>query len=326
MKGILKRFLKLFGIPIEWIRYYWMMVSFMWNGSNTFSKKNRTERIVLRIQILSHELDKGFSFAFPRKGFGKEKAKELYASLLEYQEIKDRKYYSSFLDGYEILKYYVDHKQEYGFDTSGIDISRISLDNGSCTDRISVRSRTGKDAKMMDFKELAYNRHSIRSFSEEPIPQEMIYNAVRIARSSPSACNRQSARVLYVGDPGIVNGILDIQSGATGFYNCKQILIMGADLRKYQYVGEMNTAYVDASLFMMSLIYAFQYMGIGTCPLIWDDFSNKRSRLSEFVKIPKYILIVGIIAIGFPQEDDKVAFSPRQDTEDYIILLDGTTK
>lgn len=50
-------------------------------------------------------------------------------------------------------------------------------------------------ATCQTFEEFAHSRHTSRWFTGEKVPVEVILKAVELARTAPSACNRQSVRV-----------------------------------------------------------------------------------------------------------------------------------
>ena len=54
-----------------------------------------------------------------------------------------------------------------------------------------------------EFYELMDRRRSIRDFSDEPVPKELIETAIRTASTAPSGAHRQPWRFVVVGDPKI---------------------------------------------------------------------------------------------------------------------------
>src|SRR5260370_20460237 len=52
-----------------------------------------------------------------------------------------------------------------------------------------------------DFLFRMSGRRSVRSFSPEPVPSELIENAIRCASSAPSGANQQPWRFIVVQDP-----------------------------------------------------------------------------------------------------------------------------
>ncbi len=76
----------------------------------------------------------------------------------------------------------------------------ISLDHQRYTP-----GETGRRAG--DFFELMDRRRSVREFSDEPVPRELIETAIRTASTAPSGAHRQPWRFVVVGDPEIKHRI-----------------------------------------------------------------------------------------------------------------------
>ncbi|MFW6075016.1 MAG: nitroreductase family protein, partial [Chloroflexota bacterium] len=53
------------------------------------------------------------------------------------------------------------------------------------------------------FYEMMRRRRSVRSFSTDPVPLEIIENAIRVAGTAPSGANQQPWRYVVVGDPEV---------------------------------------------------------------------------------------------------------------------------
>ena len=132
---------------------------------------------------------------------------------------------------------------------------------------------------------------------------------------SPSACNRQSARVMLLSDQELASKVLDIQGGTKGFKNANNCILVMADLNSYWYDGEMNTSFIDAGIFTMNL----KYYGIECCPLIWDDNTYRRNLLDEILDIPQNYFIMCVLAVGEADPNAKTLFSPRKDTNNIIL-------
>ena len=59
-------------------------------------------------------------------------------------------------------------------------------------------------------------RRSVRFFSDEPVPFELIENAIRCASSAPSGANQQPWRFVVVQDPAVKRKIREGAEGAEG--------------------------------------------------------------------------------------------------------------
>jgi nitroreductase len=57
--------------------------------------------------------------------------------------------------------------------------------------------------RAVEFLERMKTRRSVRAFSSEPVPYELVETAVRVAASAPSGANQQPWRFVVVSDPAI---------------------------------------------------------------------------------------------------------------------------
>ncbi len=67
-------------------------------------------------------------------------------------------------------------------------------------ERMSAADRSRASAEFLDRLK---TRRTVRHFSPEPVPIELIENAVRCAASAPSGANRQPWRFVVVADPDV---------------------------------------------------------------------------------------------------------------------------
>ena len=123
----------------------------------------------------------------------------------------------------------------------------------------------------MNFYDFAHNRHSFRYFDDSPLQEKDVFDAVKLAQTAPSACNRQSVKVYCVLNKKTCDEVLDIQQGAKGFEGVNGVFVITANVKRYAGVKEYSAPYVDGSIFLMNLLYSLNYYGIATCPLLFDD-------------------------------------------------------
>lgn len=171
-----------------------------------------------------------------------------------------------------------------------------------------------------DFQTLAYSRHSVRDFSDKPLSVEKIKKVVKLAQTAPSACNRQSSRIIHVTDREKCEKILNIQGGAKG-HSITELLLLVSDLSLYRFLSEMDTPYLDSGIFLMNLLYSCTYYGIDTCPLIWDDYGEKGTELRRILPIGKNMHVIAVIQIGEHRENSVHAISHRRPVEDVFIEI-----
>jgi nitroreductase len=173
----------------------------------------------------------------------------------------------------------------------------------------------------MDFACLALNRVSVRDFSVVKVSTDQIKKAVRIAQKSPSVCNRQSTRIYFMNDASkLVQG--SFLSGIRGMEGLiKQALIVTSDLSSFVTAGERNQCYVDGGIFLMSLLYSLQYLGLGACTLNWSVEKCDDKRLRKQFPVNSSENIIAFIAVGHLKDRFQVPVSSRLPTEDILRIL-----
>ena len=172
---------------------------------------------------------------------------------------------------------------------------------------------------IIDYDRFVQQRHSVRDFTDQHIPDDEIYQVVKLAQRSPSACNRQCWRVHVFTSAADKAKVLQCQNGNDGFgHLADRILLVTADLRAFISPGERHQAYTDTGMFAMSLLYALQAKEIASCCLNLSHSLFQEITLRHTCEIPEAETPVVMIAIGYPPESFKVAISTRVPTENIL--------
>lgn len=274
------------------------------------------EYVVTHIRILSHEIEKGFSLPHPRNGFGKAKIQKLDHLL----DVYEKRFWGADMQAYEnavrSVAYYIQNANQYELDVSFLTNKRydIELQPGLCG--VKTESRDVFLKHLNDsFDMFSTSRHSVRSFAPEKLRTEDIKKVIHLAQTAPSACNRQSVKIFHIASREICQKLLEIQGGAKGFSPVEDIFVVSADLSSYIGTYEANTCFVDCGLFAMNLLYSLHYLGIGACPLIWNDESERGVELRKLVKIPEKYEVALIIPAGYYEDNVTYAISARKNIE-----------
>ena len=177
------------------------------------------------------------------------------------------------------------------------------------------------DLNYSRFEYLMQNRHSIRTFGPEDVDNEALHEAVGTAMRSPSSCNRQSVRIYYVRDKACIASVMAMQHGAQGFQDSiRGLLVVAADLSVYGTSAERNVAYIDAGIFVMSLLLALQDRSIGCCALNWCVRPNNDIRLRRIIDMDPTHIAVALVGIGSIPEKITVPVSHRLRVSDIMYV------
>lgn len=284
-------------------------------SETSYSEKVSTSDKATKIRLLSHAIEKGMSLPNCRVGFGKDKVKELIELCEKYNGVDEQA-----IDvAYGVLNAYIYWQDSNGGDTSFIaaevkeKVRKSKVEGGTY-----ILSKTG----ISGFDEIARHRHSLRNFSATPISKDDIVNAVKLAQTAPSACNRQPIRIYAVTDAEKIAKIMALHGGIRTISNPTVIFVVAGDRTLYKGEYERNTVYVDGGIFTMNLLYALDHFGIASCPAIWGNIPSDDSLLSKIVGIPQSQIIVNLIVAGYyPEEQYKVAVSVKRDIGSVLKIV-----
>lgn len=299
----------------DMIKEYW---NFSRHTVRCSCSKNKSKQLT-EILMLTHSIEKAFSLKDVRSDFGTAKIKELhflikrYITLFGYDEslkvpISLMLYYKKFRDHNQVVS--AELNVLFNYLENIIAKNNLSLTDFVSAGAIEINRRDLSNLSNVGFEKLSLCRHAIRNFAKSNNIEGLIYDAIDIARHSPSACNRQAYRV-HIFSKDKKTELLTIQNGAKLFAKDaeKAILITG-DMNRY-YTMEQHLMFVDASLFAMSLMYALTAKGIANIPLTLCVKSNVISRIKEKFEIPDNEMPVIMIAVGNYPEKAKIAMSER---------------
>lgn len=177
---------------------------------------------------------------------------------------------------------------------------QVSYDNGYAYKQAS------------DFTEIAENRRSVRHYKQGLIDHDVIQKVVRLACSSPSACNRQPYTFKFVQGKK-ASQVLKLAGGTSGWADDVEntIAVMG-DLSAYSTQSDRHLIYIDASLAAMQLINALHYFGLVSCCVNWGFDSERNKKLSTLIPFSEYEQPIMLIAFGYPEINISAPISRKE--------------
>lgn len=291
---------------------------YRYNASlKTEKDREKSEYTLLR---RTHIIEKGMSFRNPKHGFGQTKVESLIDDLIVYLD----NFGNSEFFNYPVsaISNYLEYTRNNGVKAEQIanKLSILKSKLGYLSDNNNEQSGVVEVQKDFiinhnkDFKELLFNRHSIRYFTQERVPEELLVEALKLAQRTPSACNRQGWKThVYYGDDSV--NLVKWQGGSRGFEDeIRCAILVTANLKAFL-SHEIHQAYVDGGLYAMNLINALTYLGLGTIPLSCG-FHETRLKCLRTFGIPENEVPVVIIGVGIMEDKFNVAVSKRKEIEE----------
>lgn len=170
------------------------------------------------------------------------------------------------------------------------------------------------------FDSIALSRHSVRNFDSVRIPSvSQIEDAVRVAISTPSVCNRQSWRVHFFTGKA-AQSVLSRQNGNRGFgHLIPAVAVVTSDMRVFAGGPERYQAWIEGGLFSMTFMLALHSRGLASIALNWSRLNRDDKALRRTANIPDFERIIMLIGIGYAVNTLEVACSPRPGPERFTI-------
>ena len=150
----------------------------------------------------------------------------------------------------------------------------------------------------MDIHTAIRTRRSIRAYSVQPIPDEVMARMRAALRSAPSACNLQPWRFIFVQDPALRQELGQVANGQLWMADAPVIVVacgFPGDAFKGM-GGHGNSAEVDVAIALDHLTLAAVAEGLGTC---WIGAFNETG-VKKLLEIPARAKVVAMTPLGYP--------------------------
>ena len=143
-----------------------------------------------------------------------------------------------------------------------------------------------------------FTRRSVRAFTGEAIPEEMLDTLIRAAAAAPTASNVQPWAFLTLRDPRRVEALRALSPGIIG--RPAAVVVMCLDRRRRQLTSEGTfdeMAWIDLGAALENLLLAAHDLGYGGCPI----GSFHKPGVSSFLHLREHLEPVLLVALGRPR-------------------------
>ena len=276
----------------------------------------------LNALILCHALEKGMGTQNFRHGFGQEKANKLVEIL---KGMKDAAQADSFTfqESLAILNAYLQFQKNDGIELRELEQQVTELNKsfyGDCNGGFVLRNATEfLIGTNIDFPSFVKSRHSMRTYSDEPVTNEEILQAIEIAKTAPSACNRQPWHVYYSFDESKIDAIRKALPSQAFLHNTPYFCLITVD-RSLFGGTEINQWFVNGGIFTSFFILALHHLGIGSVVLEFNMFRDTEAGLRHALGIKGTDEIIAVVGFGKYPEEAKCICAQRRPDKEIAIL------
>lgn len=181
------------------------------------------------------------------------------------------------------------------------------------------RWEKGHDIMANNLIDLIKTRRSVRSYTAEPVPEELLDQVLEAGTFAPTGGGHQSPVIVAVADPGARERLRRLNAAVMGkdtdpYYGAPVIVVVLAD-------GGRGTFVEDGSCVLENLMLAAHALGLSSCWIhrereIFDGAEGK-ALLREW-GLPETLRGVGAIALGYAAGPEGSA-APRKDG--YVMRI-----
>ncbi|MHA3964553.1 MAG: nitroreductase family protein [Candidatus Thorarchaeota archaeon SMTZ1-45] len=162
------------------------------------------------------------------------------------------------------------------------------------------------------------SRQSIRRFTSEPIPEEVIEDIVRIGTSAPSAGNCQPWRIIIVTNNELKNQLANDALKQSFIADAPVIFVVCAvpeeSAERYQNRGRYLYVIQDTAALTLNILYGAHFHGYGAC---WIGAFNEEA-VSKTLHVPSHMRPVAMIPVG-KIKGGTPPMRGRRSTSDIVI-------
>jgi nitroreductase len=147
--------------------------------------------------------------------------------------------------------------------------------------------------------EAILSRRSIRKYTNEPVPNEIIKELLKAAMSAPSAVNEQPWHFIVIKDRKLLDEIPKIHPYSQMLRGASVAILVCGDLQLEKAKGFWH---IDCSAATQNLLIAVQAKGLGA---VWVGCYPREERIKPLQKllgIPDHVIPFSLIPIGYPAE------------------------
>jgi nitroreductase/NAD-dependent dihydropyrimidine dehydrogenase PreA subunit len=176
-------------------------------------------------------------------------------------------------------------------------------------------------------------RRSYRHFKPEPVPRDILKNALRVSAWAPSAKNQHPAKWIVINDENKIKTMMDhiltyvretgVSPEIVKLYELGHNVVMGNArtlLLAYARTTAINPP-VDTALALYHADLVLQSQGIGTC---WAGYltrmCNQVPALRDILRLPEDCQFYGALMIGYPEKEKYIHIPNRHKQPDIQWL------
>ncbi len=177
-------------------------------------------------------------------------------------------------------------------------------------------------------------RKSVRAFTNQEIPEEIVQEILMASTQAPTAGNLQLYTVLRIRDAEKKHRLSISCDNQPFIESAKLVLVFCADILKWYNAydaagceprkpgeGDLMIAVCDAVIAAQNAVIAAQSFGIGSCYI--GDIMENIEEQREILSLPPFVFPVAMVVFGYPTQQQLQRKKPQRVDMKYIVSEDS---
>ena len=174
------------------------------------------------------------------------------------------------------------------------------------------------------------DRKSVRSFTEQEIPEKIVQVILNASTQAPTAGNQQLYTILRISDPEKKHRLSISCDHQPFIEKAKLVLVYCADCLKWYTAfkesgcdprepgaGDLLLAVCDAVIAAQNAVVAAESFGIGSCYI--GDIMENIEEQRDILGLPPYVFPAAMLVFGYPTEQQIRRKKPERADLKYIV-------
>lgn len=143
------------------------------------------------------------------------------------------------------------------------------------------------------------NRRSIRKYTSQPVPQDLVSKLLEAAMAAPSAGNEQPWEFVSITDRDVLRAITKVHPYSQMLKEAPLAIVVCGNLEREKYPGFWVE---DCSAATENILLEAEDCGLGGVWLGVYPHDDRVKGISELLGLPASVIPLSLVAIGYPAE------------------------
>jgi nitroreductase len=161
----------------------------------------------------------------------------------------------------------------------------------------------------MDAFDALLTRRSIRHFSSQPVPRDLIEKIVDAGRMAASACNEQPWEFIVVTDPAVRAQLAELSIHGKFIAESPACIVVFSKM--WDFFLE------DCAAATQNLLVAARALDLGTC-WVAGDKKPTAPQICSLLGVPEGYRLVSLVAVGYADTTSRVRNPPKRTLQEVL--------